>query len=448
MMKKAVIPGFNAQYLYVRGDGNFLYRRRYPSKYIILANGKKEFKQSLHCKNISEIIQRYAEIDAQYASHIDRFKAGKSLSSTETEPISVLKAKASEFGETYKSAQVLINDDNVEQIFERLKLLENLPFPPDETTYQALFGAISDEPTLNDILAFYEEHNRDKLIKLTEREKAKKITPIQLAVARANDFLGATKPLAKITRQDALSYKSYWVDIVEDGDKSAATANKNIMHVRKIIDFYLEQNDLKQTNPFSKINLKEEKGTRPAYTIKFLRDKWLQGSPFETLSHEALHILYAIMDTGTGPKEICGLAPEDIHLDQNIPYIEIKPNQFRNLKTGHRDRKIPLVGMSLKAFKQYPTGFSSYRTSNGPDNFSANVNKYLKAHNLIETDQHGIYSLRHTFKNRMREHGFPAELQNYLMGHKDSSMGAKYGDVYNPKHTLTYMEKLEQDLII
>lgn len=442
-----MIPGFDVKYLSVRGDGNFTYRRRFPSKYKILVNGQLEFKVSLNTKNANQAIEKYGQIHAHFENLMNRLKAGKSLSSTEIEPIDVLKAKASELGIQYKSSQDLIKDDDISQFLERLKLADNLP-PSDEIGLQALFGAAPDEPTLNDAWDFYQEHTRDELIGLSEREISKKKTPKLLAVKRANNFLGANKLLSQITRQDALSYKSYWVNRVEDGEISAATANKNIMHVRQIVSFYLEQNDLKQTNPFSKISLKEEKGTRPAYTIQFLKDKWLQGSPFETLSHEALHIVYAIMDTGTGPKEICGLAPEDIHLDHDIPYIEIKPNQFRKLKTGHRDRKIPLVGMSLKALKQYPTGFSSYRTPNGPDNFSANVNKYLKTHNLIETDQHGIYSLRHTFKNRMREHGFPAELQNYLMGHKDSSMGAKYGDVYNPKHTLTYMEKLEQDLII
>lgn len=444
-MKKAVISGFDAQYLYVRGDGNYLYRRRIPSKYKILANGQFEFKASLNTKHANQAIEQYGQTHAHFENLMSRLKAGKSLNSTEIESVNILKATANALGFQYKSYDNLMSDPSL--FVERLMLANKLG-NLNEIHKQAIYGAASDEPTLNDVLAFYEEHNRDKLIKLSDREKAKKITPIQLAVTRVNDFLGACKPLAKITRQDALSYKSYWVDMVEDGEKSAATANKQIMHIRKIITFYLEQNALTQTNPFSKIHLEEERSSRPAYTIQFLKDNWLTGSPFETLNQEALHILYTIMDTGAGPKEICGLAPEDIHIDQDIPYIEIKANKFRKLKTSHRDRKIPLVGMSLKALRQYPTGFSSYRTPNGPDNFSANVNKYLKAHNLIETDHHGIYSLRHTFKNRMREHGFPAELQNYLMGHKDSSMGAKYGDVYNPHNTLNYMKKIEQDYII
>lgn len=446
-MKKAVIPGFDVKYLSVRGNGNFLYRRKIPSKYKILANGLLEFKASLNTKDANQAIEKYGQTHAHFENLMNRLKAGKSLSSTEIEPIAALKAKASDLGVPYKSAQELINDNDISQFLERLKLADNLQ-PSDDMGLQALFGAAPDEPTLNDVLTFYEEHTRDQLIGLSDREVAKRKTPIQLAVSRVIEFLEANKPLTQITRQDVLSYRSYWVDIVKDGVKSAATANKNIMHVRKIIDFYLEQNDLRQTNPFSKIHLKEEKSTRPAYTIQFLKDNWLQGSPFETLSHEALHILYAIMDTGTGPKEICRLAPEDIHLDQDIPHIEIRPNKFRKLKTSHRDRKIPLVGMSLLALKQYPTGFSSYRSPNGPDNFSAHVNKYLLAHHLKETEQHGIYSLRHTFKNRMRAHGFPAELQNYLMGHKDSSMGAQYGNVNIPEQTLLFMKKLEKDLII
>ncbi len=217
------------------------------------------------------------------------------------------------------------------------------------------------------------------------------------------------------------------------------------MHLRKIIRFYLEQNDLKQDNPFNKISLQEEKAARPAYSIQFLKEKWLRGTPFSSLNDESLHILYAIMDTGTGPKEICGLEPQDIHLDHEVPHIDIKPNKIRKLKTGHRGRQIPLIGQSLIAFKKYPHGFPSHNGPTGPDNFSANVNKYLKAHGLCETDEHGIYSLRHTFKDRMRKHKLPSELQNYLMGHKDGSIGAHYGSGYPLNDILDYMKLLEAD---
>lgn len=442
-MKKAAIPGFEAQYLFVRGDGNYLYRRRIPAQYRVLAEGKLEFKASLKCKNHHQVIEKYGQIHAYYEGLMDRLKAGKSINSIEIEPLSTLKAKAAQVGIQYKPMDELIKANDPSLLFSRINLGEGLI--NDEVALQSLFGMAPELPTLNDVLAFYEENTRDQLIGKNTREISKKKAPVQLAVKRANDFFGEDKPLSQITKQLALSYRSHMVDLVQTEELKAGTANKQIMHLRKIIRFYLEQNDLKQDNPFNKISLQEEKAARPAYSIQFLKEKWLRGTPFSSLNDESLHILYAIMDTGTGPKEICGLEPQDIHLDHEVPHIDIKPNKIRKLKTGHRGRQIPLIGQSLIAFKKYPHGFPSHIGPTGPDNFSANVNKYLKAHGLCETDEHGIYSLRHTFKDRMRKHKLPPELQNYLMGHKDGSIGAHYGSGYPLNDILDYMKLLEAD---
>lgn len=68
--------------------------------------------------------------------------------------------------------------------------------------------------------------------------------------------------------------------------------------------------------------------------------------------------------------------------------------------------------------------------------------KFLSTNGLLQTPQHTVYSIRHTFMDRMRAHGFPEELQNYLMGHKHPTMGAQYGQGYALKDKLKYMRKL------
>ncbi len=443
-MKKAVIPGFEAKYLFERGNGNYLYRRRIPAQYQKLAGGLSEFKASLKCKTHNQVIEKYGQLHAHYERLMGRLKVGKSINSTEIESLENLKSISANLSIQYRSKEQLIQENDLATFTQRL-IIANKQQSPDPTSIQALFGMAANEPCLDDVLDFYNENTRDTLIGKNPREISKKLAPVQLAVERANEFFGKGTPLTQITKQLALSYRSHLVDHVQAGKMQSATANKQIMHVRKIIRFYLEQNGLKQDNPFNKIHLKEEKAARPAYSIEFLKKKWLKGSHFSSLNDESLHILYAIMDTGTGPKEICGLVPEDIHLDHEVPHIEIRPNKIRKLKTGHRSRKIPLIGQSLIAFKKYPQGFPSHTHPTGADNFSANVNKYLKLHGLIETEAHGIYSLRHTFKDRMRKHKLPPELQNYLMGHKDGSMGAHYGSGYSLNDILDYMKLLETD---
>ncbi len=443
LMKKAVIPGFEAQYLFERGNSNYLYRRRIPAQYKGLAGGLSEFKASLKCKNHNQVIEKYGQLHAYYEGLMDQLKAGRSINNIEIQPLSTLKTKAAQVGIQYQAMDELIKANDPAIFISRLKLAEGLT--KDEVALQSIFGMAPDQHSLDEVLDFYNEHTRDTLIGKNPRETSKQLAPVQLAVERANEFFGKGTPLTQITKQLALGYRSHLVDQVQAGKMQSTTANKQIMHVRKIIRFYLEQNGLKQDNPFNKIHLKEEKAARPAYSIQFLKEKWLKGSPFSSLNDESLHILYAIMDTGGGPKEICGLAPADIYLDHEVPHIEIRPNKIRKLKTGHRGRKIPLIGQSLIAFKKYSAGFPSHIHPTGADNFSANVNKYLKLHGLIETEAHGIYSLRHTFKDRMRKHRLPPELQNYLMGHKDGSMGAHYGSGYSLNDILDYMKLLEGD---
>lgn len=71
--------------------------------------------------------------------------------------------------------------------------------------------------------------------------------------------------------------------------------------------------------------------------------------------------------------------------------------------------------------------------------------KHLRSNNLLGTEGHTVYSLRHLFMDRMRKHQFPEELQSYLMGHKHPTMGAHYGSGYELSHVNSYMKKMELD---
>ena len=72
---------------------------------------------------------------------------------------------------------------------------------------------------------------------------------------------------------------------------------------------------------------------------------------------------------------------------------------------------------------------------------------YLKNHDLLQTDKHTIYSLRHTFKDRIRKHRIPSELQNFLMGHEDKGMGSHYGAGYSLQQIKEYIQLIESDWV-
>jgi integrase len=64
------------------------------------------------------------------------------------------------------------------------------------------------------------------------------------------------------------------------------------------------------------------------------------------------HLLAMLLDTGMRLSEAAGLHVSDIHLEHEFPYVEVRPNKARRLKTSNSKRIIPLVGDSLWAAQQ------------------------------------------------------------------------------------------------
>jgi integrase len=103
-----------------------------------------------------------------------------------------------------------------------------------------------------------------------------------------------------------------------------------------------------------------------------------------------------------------------IRLDHAVPHISIEP-VGRQLKTKDSKRKIPLCGVSLEAFKERPDGFVRYRESSA--SLSATVNKYLRANGLLESPDHSLYGLRHSFEDRLLAAGIDERIRRDLFGH-------------------------------
>lgn len=126
--------------------------------------------------------------------------------------------------------------------------------------------------------------------------------------------------------------------------------------------------------------------------------------------------------------ELFGLARDDIFLDEEIPYVWVRPRKGYSLKTVESKRKIPLVGGALAAFQKFPQGFSHFGNA---ECFSAAANSFLTVNDLRPTEDHSAYSLRHTFKDRLVDYGevgAPEEIIDELMWHKKP--GVNYGRGY------------------
>ncbi len=114
--------------------------------------------------------------------------------------------------------------------------------------------------------------------------------------------------------------------------------------------------------------------------------------------------------------EVCNLRPEDIHLNGEVPHVEVAERDDRRNKTDYSVRRVPLVGVALTAMKRHPKGFPIYQDKS--DSASANINKFLWNAGLRPTKKHTVYSLRHTFQDRIENAGASDRMQADLMGHE------------------------------
>ena len=98
-----------------------------------------------------------------------------------------------------------------------------------------------------------------------------------------------------------------------------------------------------QANPFSGLAFAEERKIRAAFSQSWIRDKLLRPHALDGLNDQACDILRVMINTGARPSELVNLSAQHIHLEADIPFIEIRA-EGRRLKTFYSKRDLPLVG--------------------------------------------------------------------------------------------------------
>ena len=159
----------------------------------------------------------------------------------------------------------------------------------------------------------------------------------------------------------------------------------------------------------------EEDKSRAAFPVAHVRDRLLSEGALAGLNAEARGVVYLMVETGLRISEAVNLTAGTIHLNAPVPYISVEPDG-RRMKTRQSEREIPLVGSALLAMRAHPAGFPRYRDKAAT--LSATVNKHLRERGLLPTEEHSLYSLRHTFEDRLTAVEAPEKLIAALMGHK------------------------------
>lgn len=400
-------------------NGVWHYRRRVPVDLAEL-DPRGKVRRTTRRRDYAEAVIVARTINAELEAYWKSLAGSSSAQTPRDFDGAVKMARA--FGITYRPVADLARSELVE-IVRRLELLEtrNLALSPAAQT-AALGGAPKPSWRLTDLYTRYDEISGDRLLGKSDDQCRKWRNPRKRAVANALKVIG-DKTLADVTRDDALEFRRWWLDRVTDESMDPGTANKDLGHLAAMVDALNEAWRLKLDNPFSGLRLSGERhNPRPPFEPSFVRENFLGPGCLAFLNDEARAITQMVALTGARPAEIAALTEQRIALKSNIPHLQIRPDA-RELKSDNASRDLPLTGLALEIMRRYPAGFPRYRDV--PDSYSAAANKALSEHDVRPTPEHTVYSLRHTFKDRLIALEAPERVQDALMGHAVREI--KYG---------------------
>ncbi|SNT27093.1 DUF6538 domain-containing protein [Antarctobacter heliothermus] len=286
---------------------------------------------------------------------------------------------------------------------------------PDMREAAAILGGVEEPPiTVTRALELYWGLAADRSRGKSDDQLRRWKNPRKKAVANFVAVVG-DKTLPDISGDDMLAFRDWWIEKLDEDGLTANSANKDLIHLGDVLKTVNRMKRLGLVLPLTDLSLKEgEAQTRPPFSSEWIRDKLLAPGALDGLNTEARCIVLGMVNTGYRPSEGAGLTAATIRLDQKVPHISIEP-EGRQLKSQYARRVIPLAGVSLDAFRECPNGFPRYSDKPG---LSATVNKYLRANGLMESPKHVLYSLRHSFEDRMLAAGVDDRIRRDVFGHR------------------------------
>ena len=272
---------------------------------------------------------------------------------------------------------------------------------------------------------------------------------------RAESFITYTERnvdyvIEAIGNKDLMDYEpsdgGAFRDWLTEKGLASSSVKRVFSTIRAITNLAIAEYGLDMRSPFANVYFPELDDIKERLPVSPHDIKLIQSHCRET-NDEMRWLLALISDTGMRLAEAAGLALNDIVLDSEIPYINLKPNDSRRLKTKQSSRKIPLVGLSLWAAQQVKSEFNGTyafpRYTKGgrcnANSASAALNKWLKQ---IASESVTVHSFRHSLTDRLRAVQCPRDIIDAIGGWTAGSIGEKYGEGYKLDVLHEWMLKL------
>ena len=239
--------------------------------------------------------------------------------------------------------------------------------------------------------------------------------------------LAGDKLIPAYTRQDAIAFR----DALLERCSANATVKRNFECIRAIWNFAAREHGIGIANPFSNMNYGNGRGPIKRKPIPIEDIRRIQNLCF-SMDDEIRWLVALLSDTGMRLSEAVGLINADIHINNEVPHIRLKPHGWRPLKTTGSERDIPLVGAALWAVNRAIENadsnflFPRYCSPLGckADYASSTLNKWLRKH---LPDGCVVHSFRHSIRDRLRDVGCAADLVDQLGGWATNGVGMNYG---------------------
>ncbi len=417
-----------------RGKTQYLYRR-VPKRYAAV-EPRQFVWVSLHTD--SEALAATKEVTA-WANMVEGWEALLAGDSSDAETrFAAARELASARGFRFMKVADVAKLER-EELLTRIEAVPQTRSGPNLIEAAAILGgAVEPGITVSKALELYWTLAKDKTFGKSEDQLRRWKNPRVKAVNNFVDLIG-DKALAKITGDDMLDFRNWWMERIELEDLTANSGNKDLVHLG---DIFKTVNRLKRLGlvlPLSDLAIKEgEQRQRPPFSVEWIKEKILAPGALGGLNTEARCIVLGMVNTGYRPSEGAGLLGAHINLAAKVPHISIEP-VGRQLKSKHAKRVIPLTGVSLEAFRDCPEGFPRYRDN---PSLSATVNKFMRENGLMETPGHTLYSLRHAFEDRMLAAGVDERIRRDLFGH---ALGRER---YGQGATLEHLHKVVQTIAL
>lgn len=407
-----------------RRNGTWHFARRVPAEFAgIDPRGVVKHSTRIRIEN-DRAGRRAARIAEKFNAELERYwtRLSRGMATDETSGYEEARRRARVMGfEYFESEQLLLQPAEVR--LERLEALFSGGVANDKGARAAVLGLEKKPPfTVSEIFHEYEAITQVEIRDFSPDQLRIWRNGRKRAVDRFQSIVG-DKPVNELTTDDAIDYCEWWRERVMVNETDPKTANKDIGQLSRMLKDLNIRRRLGLADIFKGLRIKGETARpRVPFETDFIQNHLFAKGALAGLNEDARLVLYVIADTGLRPSEVVNLQANAIALDDAIPHVKILPDG-RRLKTADSQREIPLVGAALAAMRKRPDGFPRYRDKSS--SLSATVNKYLAENNLRPTKDHTVYSLRHSFKDRLIAAEAPDSLIDSLMGHK--TYKPKYG---------------------